>query len=188
MTAPRGAGRSAAALRAIVRATLAGVARTPGEIAIVLTDDATLRALNRDWRGIDRATDVISFAYDERGPGETLRPRRPLGAAAGPGGARRRGVGAASRRTPGPELLADGERSTRVNGDLVVSLDRMREQAKRFRVREGAELARLVIHGVLHLAGWDHQRAAERRDMRAQEDAALRACAAAVRMLDGDTR
>jgi hypothetical protein len=55
----------------------------------------------------------------------------------------------------------------------VVSLDRVRVQAKRWRVTEGAELARLVIHGVLHLCGHDHMKAAERRVMRAYEEAAM---------------
>ena len=57
-------------------------------------------------------------------------------------------------------------------------------QAKRFRVSEGVELARLVIHGLLHLAGLDHQRPGERRVMRVHEDEALRSGAAAVRALD----
>ncbi len=175
----RGLGRLSGPLRSIVRATLAAEGSTPGEISIVLTDDAALRVLNREWRGIDRATDVISFAYDEQGPGETVRPRYTGRALDADTGARRRGIGARTRRAsvtaPAPAA---------VNGDLVISLDRVREQARRFGVTEGAELARLVIHGVLHLAGRDHQRAAQRRDMRAREDAVLRACGAAVRAID----
>jgi probable rRNA maturation factor len=75
-----------------------------------------------------------------------------------------------------------------VNGDLVISLERMRDQAKRYRISEGRELARLVIHGALHLAGLDHHRAAERRIMRAREDAALRAARSAVSALDRAVR
>jgi probable rRNA maturation factor len=127
-----------------VRATLAREGRRAGEIAIRLTDDAELRALNRRWRGIDRATDVISFAYDEHEPDASSRP---------------------------------------VAGDLVISLERVRAQARRFRVTAGAELARLVIHGTLHLAGLDHARAAERRTMRARENAALRASRVAAARL-----
>lgn len=142
VASPRSARPLAPALRALVRAALAGEGRRPGEIALVLTADPELRELNRRWRGIDRATDVLSFGYD-----------------AGP---------------PAP-----------VSGDLVISLDRMDEQARRFRTGPGRELARLVVHGALHLAGLDHQRPRERAHMRAREQRALRAAAAAVRALEG---
>lgn len=130
--APRGC---AAHLRALVRDVLRGEGRRAGDIAVVLADDATLRRLNREWRGLDKATDVLSFAYDEHEPDAATRP---------------------------------------VTADLVISMDRVREQARRFRVSEGAELARLVIHGALHLCGHDHMKPAERRAMRAREEAAMR--------------
>ena len=145
VTAPAPHRRLAAPLRALVALVLEREARRVGEIAIVLADDAQLRELNRRWRGIDRATDVISFAYDEHEPDAAARP---------------------------------------VGGDVVISLDRVRAQARRFRVSTGAELARLVIHGTLHLAGHDHARPAERRAMRVRDDAALRAARALVRALD----
>jgi probable rRNA maturation factor len=180
VSAPPGMRAIAVPIRALVRATLVAEGRRAGEIAVVLTDDAALRALNRDWRGIDRATDVISFAYDEVGPGETVRPGDRTARAVAPG----IGKAAAKRGQRHPRASIEGARRAVVNGDLVISLDRLREQARRFRVSEGKELARLVIHGLLHLAGLDHQRASERRHMRAREDQALRACAAAVRDLD----
>jgi probable rRNA maturation factor len=139
------------ALRALVGGALRGQRLRPGEIGVVLADDALLRELNRDYRGIDRATDVLSFGYDESG--ELI----------GPGSTRH-------ARTP-------------VNGDLLISMDRVHEQARRFRVSAGEELARLVVHGALHLAGLDHARAAERRAMREHEDAVLRAGATHVRAL-----
>ena len=130
----------ARALAAIVSAALGVASRRPGAIAIVLSDDAELRTLNKRWRGIDRATDVLSFPY--------------------------------------------ADTAGRVDGDLVVSLDRLRAQARRYRVTEARELARLVVHGALHLAGLDHHRAAERVHMRTQERRALRAGAAAVAALE----
>jgi probable rRNA maturation factor len=130
----------AAALTAVVRVTLAGEDRRPGEVAIVLTRDAELRELNRRWRRIDRATDVLSFPYsDERG---------------------------------------------RIDGDLVISLDRLAAQAKRYRVSTGKELLRLVVHGTLHLCGHDHHKAGERTRMRSRERAAMRASAGRVAALD----
>ncbi len=130
-----------APLAALVRAALAGEDRRPGELGIVLTGDAPVRELNRRWRGLDRATDVLSFGYDE---------------------------------TPGPL----------VNGDLIVSMDRVAEQARRFRVTRGRELARLIVHGALHLAGLDHKTAAQRRVMRVREARLLKAGAAHVRALE----
>jgi probable rRNA maturation factor len=131
----------AAPLRAIVRTALAVAGRRPGEIAVLLADDAMLRKLNQRWRGIDRATDVLSFPSTER---------------------------------PGP----------RIDGDLVISLERVSEQSRRYRVSRARELARLVVHGALHLAGHDHHAAAERERMRRAEASALRAVAPAIRALD----
>ena len=130
----------AAPLRRLVTAALALEGRRPGAITVLLSDDEALRALNHRWRGLDRATDVLSFIYDER-----------------------RG---------------------RVNGDLAISLERMRAQAKRYRVTPGRELARLAVHGALHLAGLDHHRVTERVRMRARERRALRAAVAPIRALD----
>ncbi len=138
---PRGAPRPlAAALERLVRATLALEGRRPGSIAIVLSGDRELRDLNRRWRGIDRATDVLSFPYaDDRG---------------------------------------------RVDGDLVISRERIAAQARRYRVSPARELARLVVHGTLHLAGLDHHREAERRHMRRREAQGLRAAAGAIAALE----
>ena len=54
----------AAPLRTLIGAALALEGRRAGEIAVLLTDDRALRDLNRRWRGIDRATDVLSFVYE----------------------------------------------------------------------------------------------------------------------------
>jgi probable rRNA maturation factor len=141
VASPRGITGVAAPLRAAVLAALALEGRRAGEVAVVLADDARLRDLNRRWRGLDRATDVLSFGYDEGGDDE-------------------------------------------VDGDIVVSLERVREQARRFRTTRGRELARVVVHGALHLAGLDHRGVAERRRMRAREDRVLRAAREAIAELD----
>lgn len=146
----------AAPLRALVRAALASQGRRAGEIGIVLADDAEVRALNRRWRGIDRATDVLSFGYDDGAPAD------------GPSALLRAG-----RRAPPP-----------VTGDLVISLGRVRAQARRYRVSEARELARLVVHGALHLAGLDHARVRERAHMRAVETRVLRAARAPIAALE----
>ena len=71
-----------------------------------------------------------------------------------------------------------------MDGDVVVSMERVRDQAKRFRTSRGRELARVVVHGALHLAGLDHQGAVERRRMRAREDRVLHAAREAIAELD----
>ena len=53
--------------RAVLRAAAATLSTSPAELAIVLTDDPTIRALNRDWRGIDAATNVLSFPTKNTG-------------------------------------------------------------------------------------------------------------------------
>ena len=144
VTAPRGLNRLAPSLRALIAQVLRGEGRRAGEIAVVLSDDALLRQVNHDWRGIDRATDVLSFAYDECEPDAATRA---------------------------------------VRGDLLVSLDRVHDQARRYRVPPGAELARLVVHGVLHLCGHDHAHAGERKRMRTREASALKTARGTVRAL-----
>jgi probable rRNA maturation factor len=124
-----------ARLAAYARAVLAseGVARAA--VGIVFADDAELRRLNADYRGIDRATDVLSFTYADDGPGAA--PRH-------------------------------------LEGELYLSTARIAAQAKRYRHTPGAELLRLVTHGLLHLCGHDHVKAGERRIMRAAERRALK--------------
>mgnify|MGYP001028558878 CR=1 FL=1 len=141
VASPRGLARTSGPLRALVLAALALEGRRAGEVSVALTDDAALRGLNRRWRGLDRSTDVLSFAYG--------------GAADGP-----------------------------VDGDIAVSLERVRAQARRFRVSAGRELARVVVHGALHLAGLEHGRTSARRRMRAREDRVLRAGRGAIAALD----
>ena len=142
---PRGFPGLGASLRAVVRATLSAEGARAGEIGLRLSDDAELRALNRQWRGIDRATDVLSFPYSGEGDGP-------------------------------------------VSGDLVISMDRAVAQARRYRVSVGRELARLVIHGTLHLAGHDHHRPGERLRMRRAEARALRFVKESIATLDAAWR
>jgi probable rRNA maturation factor len=141
VASPRRLARTASSIRALVRLAFACESRRAHEVDVSLADDALLRELNWRYRGIDRATDVLSFPYHE-------------------------GNGAL------------------IDGDIVISLDRVAEQAKRFRVTRGRELARLAIHGALHLAGHDHHKAAERRVMRAREARVLREGAEHVKALD----
>lgn len=87
------------------------------ELSLVLCDDAFIRALNRQWRGIDSATDVLSFAMGE---GE------------------------------------DSDLNTQILGDIVISLDTAARQAAELGHGVPEEMRVLLVHGFLHLLGYDH--------------------------------
>jgi len=112
------------------RRLLAALGRREAELSILLVSDRVIRRLNRDWRGRDRATDVLSFAQHE---GPAVAPATLL-------------------------------------GDVVISVPTAKRQAKeRGETLRGAS-ERLLIHGMLHLLGYDHERSAtEARRMRRRE-------------------
>jgi len=120
----------AARVAARGRRLLAALRLPEAELSLVLVSDAVMRRLNRQWRGADRPTDVLSFAQAE-----------------GQGGA--------------PEGLL---------GDVVISVDTARRQARERAAPLTRELDRLLIHGVLHLLGYDHERSpAEAQRMQRRE-------------------
>jgi probable rRNA maturation factor len=116
-------------LRALARACLAHLGLSHTTLSVLLVNDPAMRALNRQHRGIPRTTDVLSFPQHEGRPADV---RAALGRAAD---------------GPGPEL-----------GDVVISVERARAQAARAGIVPEAELALLLVHGVLHLTGHDHER------------------------------
>ena len=131
--------RYAVNLRTLKRAAhdiVAAVAPAQASVSLSLVGDAAIRRLNRDYRGKDRTTDVLSF-----GTGRSL--------------SRRKGGRGRAREHP--------------LGDVVISVDTARRQAAAYGATLEAELRRLLIHGVLHLMGHDHERAGDAARMRAQE-------------------
>jgi probable rRNA maturation factor len=110
------------------------------ELSVLLTGDLEIRALNRTFRGKNRATDVLSFPQLEDWP---------------PGG---------GKQQPFPTILP------RPLGDVVISVDTALHQAVRMKVSLELRLRALLIHGVLHLLGYDHERSrTEARRMFARE-------------------
>lgn len=108
----------------------------PAEISIMITDDEQIHALNRDYRGIDRPTDVLSFSQLE---GEPISP--------------------------------EGEAVTL--GDVVISIETARKQAEERGHSADDEIELLVIHGVLHLLGYDDQSDSNAAQMRKHAKAIL---------------
>ncbi|MFO7952626.1 MAG: rRNA maturation RNase YbeY [Bacillota bacterium] len=108
-----------------------------GEVSLVLTGDQDLHNLNKEFRGIDAPTDVLSFCYLD--PGEEY-----------------------------PEAGVEFP-----VGDVYISLERALEQAKQAGDTLEQELLWLVIHGVLHLLGYDHDTEENGGEMRSREQAII---------------
>lgn len=166
----------AAALgRALRAALIAGGAPEPASVALILADDEELTSLNAAHMAKHGPTDVLSFPL--LAP-EAYPPHvgRSASAAASLG---------ARRAHPGPDarafLLPPG---TRLHlGDVVVSVERAIAQAEDGRGGQTGdvhwspadELRLLVVHGALHLCGWDHAEPTEQAAMRSLEQRILAA-------------
>ena len=103
----------------------------------LITGDADLRRLNREFRGLDYPTDVLSF---------------PAGQPAGLGSAGPQAE-AAERADAGQPAARPASRL----GDLAISLGRARAQAREFGHDIEHEVEILMLHGLLHLLGFDHE-------------------------------
>ncbi len=100
------------------------------ELSVLLTDDSSIRELNRDYRGKDAATDVLAFPQDDDEDEGDIDPL-------------------------GMNLL----------GDVVVSIETAEHQAKEHELTLDEEVLLLLIHGILHLLGYDHERTEEEAEL-----------------------
>lgn len=119
--------------------------KEPAEVSITFTDNEGIRKLNKKYRNIDSATDVLSFPlidFDEEEP-----------------------------VLDSPML-----------GDIVISLERAKEQAEEFGHSFEREAAFLCVHSVLHLLGYDHVGSEEEElDMRQRQTAIMEMLGLAVK-------
>lgn len=157
----RDAVRSPLSSRAIAKAAAlaleAASAPSPASIAVILSDDRELAALNAEHMGEDGPTDVLSF------------PLLPVSAFPPH-------PGSVEPAAPSDELVLPPGRRPHL-GDVIVSIERARQQAREGRGGQTGdvawsvadELRLLVTHGVLHLCGWDHANPVEGDAMRALE-------------------
>lgn len=113
------------------------------EVNILLTDNESIREINKEQRNIDSATDVLSFPYLMIEDGEIL---------------------------VSEEDYYDGYLQL---GDIVISLERAREQSEEFGHSFEREVGFLTCHSILHLLGYDHEEESEREVMRQKEEAVL---------------
>lgn len=100
----------------------------PCEVNVLLTDDTGIQEINKEQRQIDAPTDVLSFPMLELAPGEPLTE----------------------------DFWADPGTGLTALGDMVLNLDRMKEQATQYGHSDRRELCYLVVHSALHLLGYDH--------------------------------
>jgi probable rRNA maturation factor len=119
-------------LEALVDAVMDAEGLPPGELGVVVTDDETIRELNREYAGDDTPTDVLAFSLRE---GEEF---------ASPDGVLRL-------------------------GEVIISYPTAQRQAAEADRPVEDEIDHLLVHGVLHLLGYDHAEPAEEERMRARE-------------------
>lgn len=104
------------------------------EVSLMLVDNQRIHELNRDYRGVDRPTDVLSFALKD----ETDEP--------------------------------DSEFEDEMLGDIIISVERAREQAEEYGHSFEREIVYLAVHGTLHLLGYNHEEENEKLEMRGKEE------------------
>ena len=114
----------------VARAVLGYLNLQEAELSILLCDDETIHPLNRDYRGKDKPTDVLSFAQRE-----------------------------------GEFAFVDDN----LLGDVIISMDTTIRQATERQHSVETELRVLLVHGILHLLGYDHIEDDEAEVMEAKE-------------------
>jgi probable rRNA maturation factor len=110
------------------------------ELSVSFVSNSKIQEINREYRGKDTPTDVISFAMEEMGEGEME-----------------------IQGVEGPRLL----------GDIVISVDRAKEQASDYGHSYEREIGFLAIHGFLHLLGYDHMESGEEKTMNCKQEQIL---------------
>lgn len=117
------------------------------EVNVVLTDNEGIHQINKEYREIDRPTDVLSFPmveYEIAGDFEQIDEEQPD--------------------------LFHPDTGELILGDIMISVDKVKEQAEAYGHSELRELAFLVAHSMLHLFGFDHMEESERQEMEALQN------------------
>jgi probable rRNA maturation factor len=153
------AGAAKTVVRRALKQAAAALSTKTAELAIVLTDDAAMRSLNRNWRGVDAATNVLAF------PLRNVAPRRYTA---------RRPVGHAGSHFGNPLRNHLNDHLNDHLGDIVLAYETVKREARRDGKLFDHHLAHLVVHGFLHLLGYDHVNDAQARRMEKTERAILR--------------
>lgn len=119
------------------------------EVSVTIVDNNRIHEINREYRKIDRPTDVISFAIEDNDEEEFERFFATLDS---------------DEELEIPRLL----------GDIFISIDKAKEQAEEFGHSLDREIGFLAVHGFLHLNGYDHQTEEEEHEMFSLQDEILK--------------
>ena len=123
----------------------------PYQISLLFVDNEEIREINRETRGIDKATDVLSFPMLEYPKDKVFKE--------------------VYKDTKFNEIYLDGDEL--VLGDMVLSLERAKEQSIEYNHSFNREVCYLVVHSILHLLGYDHMEDEEKKRMRKREEEIL---------------
>lgn len=119
-------------------------------VSVLLTDNEGIHAMNKEFRGIDRPTDVLSFPnVDYEAPADFSGIEDYI------------------------EDYFDPETGELCLGDIVISVDKVYEQAEEYGHAPLREFAFLVAHSILHLLGYDHMEAEEAKVMESKQEEIL---------------
>lgn len=137
--------------RESLRRVLETLGFEPGTVNYIFCSDKYLLKINRQYLDHDTYTDIITFAYSE----QDLT------------GERFGFVGEGVKRA---------KQKNRLSGDIYISVPRIKENAKLFHVKQIDELNRVLVHGLLHLAGYKDKTPKEESLMHKMEDKMLASC------------
>lgn len=168
-------------------------------VSIEIADDAEVQRLNREYRGVDHTTDVLSFANEEAPDWEgrsgvnydfsEANPAEQADAELAQEAEEEEwseeyddeaddGLEAGTSERPRfvlpPDFQAEESGGKRYLGDIIISYPQAERQAPEFKNTTLREVQELIIHGVFHLLGFDHEDPDDREVMRAKEEAAAR--------------
>ena len=140
---------------------LGELGRPDCSLTVVFAGVRLMRALNRKYRGKDYATDVLSFDYSSEGPrrgGKRGRAGRASGAVDFERVSENPRARVPGRRGQGfSDVCLDGAEGVRHLGDIVVSPSVAHSHAAEYGVAPEEEMRTLLVHGILHLLGYDHE-------------------------------
>ena len=120
------------------------------QVNVLLTDNEGIREYNREYRSIDRETDVLSFP--------NLEFETP---------------GVYEVKEEQEADCFDPDTGELILGDIIISVDRVAEQAESYGHSQRREFAFLVAHSMLHLSGYDHMESEEAKVMEAKQEQVL---------------
>lgn len=125
------------------------------EVNVVLTDNEAIREINREHRNVDCPTDVLSFPMIEYDVPSDF-------------------AGLEAKMDANPEDYFNPDTGELLLGDIVISVEKVIEQAEKYGHSEERELAFLIAHSMMHLFGYDHMEEEEAAVMEAKQRIVLK--------------